>query len=220
LTISMGITVGSIGVIYSVLLKQHLDDYLPYVALGFIQWGFIAGVMNDGCQSFVTAEAIIKQTRLPLTIHVFRVFYRQVIISAHNFAIYVLVLAVFQIWPSWMLLWAIPALVIWAVNALWMILLLGILCARFRDIPPIVTSIVQLMFLCTPVIWKAESMGKRALLAHGNPAFHFMEILRAPLLGQAPPEVSWYVVLAITVLGWAVAFELFRRYRWRIAYWV
>lgn len=220
LTLSMGIMVGSIGVIYAVLLKQQLRDYIPYVALGFILWGFISGIMIDGAQAFMAGDAIIKQTRLPLSIHVFRVVWRQVIVFFHNFVIYIAVVLIFGLWPTWRLIWVVPALALWGLNAFWLAFVLGMICARFRDIPPIVNSIIQLGFLVTPIIWKAELMSQRPILVDANPLHHFMEILRLPLLGESPPVLSWYVALGITAAGWLVTFELFRRYRWRIAYWL
>jgi ABC-type polysaccharide/polyol phosphate export permease len=220
LTLSMGIMVGSIGVVYAFLFNQEIGEYLPFVALGFILWGFISGVMVDGCQTFVNAEAIVKQARLPLSLHVFRVVWRHVIIFAHNFVIYVIVLAVFRVWPGWHVVWVIPGLALWMVNAFWVALVLGIVCARYRDIPQIVNSIIQLGFLVTPIIWKPSLMGQRAVLVNGNPLHHFIEILRAPLLGETPQPLSWYVAMGVTGAGWLFTFELFRRYRWRIAYWL
>lgn len=220
LTLSMGIMVASIGVVYAVLFNQEIDDYLPFVALGFILWGFISGVMVDGCQAFVNAEAIVKQSRLPLSLHIFRVVWRHIIIFAHNFVIYGIVLVVFRIWPGWHALWAIPGLALWALNAFWVVLVLGIVCARFRDIPQIVNSVIQLGFLVTPIIWKPSLMGRRAVLVNVNPVHHFIEILRMPLLGETPDTLSWSVALGVTAAGWLFTFELFRRYRWRIAYWL
>ena len=59
-----------------------------------------------------------------------------------------------------------------------------------------------------------------ALVLDFNPFFHFVEVVRAPLLGQAPALVSWLVVSGTTLGGWLLAFALLRRYRRRIAYWV
>jgi ABC-2 type transport system permease protein len=53
-----------------------------------------------------------------------------------------------------------------------------------------------------------------------NPFYHFVQIIRAPLLGQAVSIWSWVVVLGITVVGWAVALLVLRNYRSRVSYWV
>ena len=87
--------------------------------------------------------------------------------------------------------------------------------------PPIVASIVRILFFVTPIIWMPELMPGRAFVLDFNPFY-------PPggggagrrFSGKCPGSVSWLAVLGITLGGWIVAFEFFRRYRWRIAYWV
>jgi ABC-2 type transport system permease protein len=104
----------------------------------------------------------------------------------------------------------------------------GIVSTRFRDLTPITQSLVQLMFFMTPIVWiysdflnsPNPTIASRARLAELNPFLHFIEIIRAPMLGDAQHLRHWLVVLAITVLGWALTFVIMRRYRARVAYWV
>ena len=220
LTISMGILVAVLGTLYGTLLKVEVTDYVPYLALGFIVWTLISGLITDGCSAFIGAESIIKQVGLPLSVHVYRMVWRNLIIFFHNAAIFAAVAALFEIWPGWSGLLALPGLVLLCLNGVWAGLLLGIISARFRDVPPIVQSIVRIAFFATPIIWLPELLPGRALVLDFNPFFHFLELVRAPLLGQTPGFISWLAVLGITLGGWLLTFALFRSYRWRIAYWV
>ena len=104
--------------------------------------------------------------------------------------------------------------------ALWVGLLLGLVSARFRDVPQIVASVVQIAFFLTPIIWKPELLPERALLLDLNPFFHFVEVVRAPLLGQMPGLTSWLATLGVTLGGWLVTLAMYRRFHWRIPYWV
>ena len=99
-------------------------------------------------------------------------------------------------------------------------ILLGLICARFRDIPQIVGSLMQVALFLTPVMWKAEMLGRNIYAAKINPIFHFLEIVRQPLLGGSVPALSWLVVIAITCCGYIAALAVFARFRARIAYWV
>ena len=81
-------------------------------------------------------------------------------------------------------------------------------------------SIVRIAFFVTPIIWMPELLPRRAVLLDFNPFFHYVELVRAPLLGQAPQFVSWLAVLGMTLGGWLVALVMFRNYRRRVAYWV
>lgn len=220
LTISMGVMVGSLGLLYAGLFKLPVADYLPFLAIGFIVWGLISALITDGCSAFISAEGTIKQVRMPLSIHVYRVVWRNLIIFAHNIVIFVVVAVIFSIWPGWAGLLALPGLALVCLNGLWAGLLLGLVSARFRDVPQIVASVVQVAFFLTPIIWKPELLPERAHVLVLNPFYHFVRLVREPLLGQVPGALSWLFVLGVTVAGFAVTFAMYRRYRWRIAYWV
>ena len=224
LTISMGVLVAALGTLYGALLNVEFADYVPYLALGFIVWTLTSHLITDGCIAFTGAESIIKQTNLPLSVHVYRMVWRNLLIFSHNAAIFVVVAVLFSIWPGWTGLLALPGLVLLCLNGMWVGLFLGIVSARFRDVPPIVASVVRIAFFATPIIWMPELMPRRALMLalvlDFNPFFHFLELVRAPLLGQVPGLLSWLAVSGMTLGGWLATFALFRRYRWRIAYWV
>jgi lipopolysaccharide transport system permease protein len=220
LTISMAVMIASIGGLYAGLFKARVAHYLPHVAIGFVIWSFISGLINEGCNAFIAGQGSIKQVRLPLSIYVYRVVWRNLLIFGHNLLIVLVVVLVFAIWPSWIALLAIPAIAILCLNGVWVGLLLGLFSARFRDVPQIVTTAMQVVFFVTPIIWQPESLPGRALIVAFNPFFYLVELVRTPLLGTAPSLLSWFVVLAVTIIGTAIAFAVYVRYRRRIAYWL
>ena len=220
ITISMGALVGGLGFLYAGLFKIGVADYLPFIAVGFVVWGLVSSLLTEGCAAFISAESIIKQVALPLSIHVYRTMWRNFIILAHNAIIYVIVAVFFSVQPGWTGFLALPGLALLCLNGVWMGLLLGLVSARFRDVPQIVASVVQIAFFLTPIIWKPELLPERALLLDLNPFFHFVEVVRAPLLGHVPGLTSWLAVLGITVGGWLVTLVMYRHFHWRIPYWV
>lgn len=220
LTLSMGIMVGTLGFLYGQLFKLDIPDYLPFLTLGFLVWGLISGIIADGTYVFISAENFIKQIKIPYLTFVFRIICRNFIIFGHNFVIYVGVALLFDVRPgAWGLL-AVPALALITVNSVWVALLLGLVCTRFRDVPQIVASLLQVAFFLTPIIWKPELLSGRVLLIAGNPFFHFLELVRAPLLGQPPQALSWLVAVVLAVVGNAGTYLFFQRYRNRLAYWL
>ena len=224
LTISMGVLVAALGTLYGALFNVRLADYVPHLAVGFIVWTLISGLITEGCTAFISAESIIKQTNVPLSVHVYRMVWCHFLILFHNAAIVVVVAALFAIWPGWTGILALPGLLLLCLNGIWVGLLLGVVSAPLPRRAADRASVVRILFFVTPIIWMPELMPGRALMLavvlDFNPFFHFVEIVRAPLLGQVPDLVSWLAVTGITIGGWAVTFELFRRYRRQIAYWV
>jgi ABC-2 type transport system permease protein len=228
ISITMAVTAIALGVLYAGLFGNELSVQLPYVLIGFIVWGFISGCIGEGAEVFIANQGLITHLPAPLSVHVYRLLWRQILFFLHNLIVYVLMLFVFPQHLSWPDLSAIPAFGLLVANGAWVALLLGIVTTRFRDLTPITQSIVQLAFYMTPIVWTYDTLRTsdksairdRAALVEINPFFHFMEIIRRPLLGQPQLWHSWIVVLAITVVGWAVTLVVLRRYRSRIAYWV
>jgi homopolymeric O-antigen transport system permease protein len=221
LTLSMAILVFSLGFMYGNLFGTPVPEYLPYIGTGFIIWGFISTCINEGCGTFYLAAPTIKQLPGPLSIYAFRVVWRILIVFMHNITIYLAILVYFWIWPGLgNLILAALGLIILCLNGVWVSLFLGILSARFRDIPPIVASLVQVAFFLTPILWRADQLPGRAAIVAYNPLLYYVEIVRQPLLGNVPPLSNWAIVLSLTVLGCLLSLAAFTRYRRRLAYWV
>jgi ABC-type polysaccharide/polyol phosphate export permease len=220
ITISTAVLLGGIGPLYGKLFQLNLATYLPHLTIGYVLWLLFSGLINEGCQIFITARGLITQMRMPLTVHVLRTVTRNLIIFAHHAIVVVAVLVFYPPVPGWELLLVPVGILLIAVNGFWAGLLIGMFCARFRDIPPTVESLVQVAFFLTPVLWQPQLLGRHQWAAAWNPLYHFLEIVRAPLMGMPTSPVSWTVVLGITLTGCLVTLALFARYRARIAYWV
>jgi ABC-2 type transport system permease protein/lipopolysaccharide transport system permease protein len=220
LTLSMGFMVSGLAYLYAGLFGQNTDTYLAYVATGMIVFNLISTMATDGSLVFIASAPLILQLRAPLSIHVYQMLWRNLLIFAHNISIFVVILMFAKVDISWRMLLALPGLLLVMLCGVWAALALGGLSARFRDIPPIVASIVQVAFLLTPVFWTPDALPNRALFVHLNPFYYLVEIVRMPLLGKAPPLSVWAAVIGLNLLGAFVAILFFARYRNRIAYWV
>jgi ABC-type polysaccharide/polyol phosphate export permease len=220
LTLSYGIMIAAMGPLYGRLLQQDIGSYLPYLAISFVVWMLLSGIIVDACSAFTGAEGYIKQVRLPLTVYVLRVVWKNVIILGHNLIIVLLVILFFQPALNWSLLLVPAAVLMVALNGVWVGLLFGLLCARFRDVPQVVTSLVQIAFFLTPVMWRSEMLGRKQWVVELNPLYHFIEIIRAPLMSGGLALQSWAVTFAITLVGFPLTLLIFSRYRARVAYWM
>src|SRR5690606_6277438 len=125
-------------------------------------------------------ERIIKQLPIPLFVHVLRVVWRNIIILGHNFIIFPLVLLFFGKPIGWVALLSIPGLFLIVLNVTWVSLILGILCTRFRDLPQMVSSVLQVLFYITPIMWMPALLPNRAGThwLQYNPIYHLLEIFR------------------------------------------
>jgi len=220
LTLSTLIMVASMGFIYARVFNMTAGAYLPKLALGMIIWQFVSTMFSDGCQTFTAAENIIQQVPVAFSIHVYRVVFRNLIIFAHSALIIPIGFLIFRIPIAWSVLQVIPGLILLLINGVWISFLFGMLSARFRDVPPIVASFLQVLFFATPIIWPIEALRDLQIVADLNPLFAAIDVIRAPLLGVAVSSYSWPMLIGMTMIGCAATFPIFARFRARIAYWI
>lgn len=220
LTISMAIMIAGIGYLYAGLFGQQLSTYLPYIASGIIIFSFISLLLTESTQVFILSSAAILQMRAPLSVYVYQLIWRNFLIFAHNFIIYVAVFIIFGLPLQLNLLLAAVGLLLIVINTVAMGILLGGLGARFRDIPPIVASLMQLAFFMTPVFWTPDHLNSRSLFLDLNPFYYFVEIVRQPLLGHSLPSSMWTITIGITLANVFVGMLFLARYRGRIPYWL
>jgi len=110
ITIATGTTAVAMGGLYSKLFHLELSVHLPYVTLGLIIWNMINASILEGADVFIANEGLIKQLPTPLSVHVYRLVWRQMILFAHNIVIYVVIAIIFPKPWSWADLSVIPAL--------------------------------------------------------------------------------------------------------------
>jgi ABC-2 type transport system permease protein/lipopolysaccharide transport system permease protein len=220
LTISTVVMIGAMGAIYSSLFHMDVATYLPYLTIGLVIWQFISTVITEGCETFLRAESVIQQIPIPFSIHAYRSVCRNLLVLAHSCVIIPIVLAIVGQSIDWRVVEAVAGLALLAINAFWVSVLLGMVSARFRDVPPIVGNFLQVTFFLTPVFWPLDAVGSWKPILALNPLFAAIDVIRAPLLGTSAVASSWPIVSAVTVLGCAVSFALFARFRTRIAYWI
>ena len=220
LTLTTVVLVLSMGIVYARLFHMDVAQFFPYLMIGLIVWQFISGVFSEACQSFMAVSTIIQQIALPLSTHAYRVTFRNLLVFLHSAVMFPIALLYFRVSVGWSLLMCIPALVILLVNSVSIALLLGTASARYRDLPPIIASLLQIVFLVSPIFWTPHLLGDWGPVAALNPFFAFVDILRAPLIGVAPEPNSWLVVLLVTVANVGLSFWLFARFRARIPYWI
>lgn len=222
ITLNTAIFIVAFGLVGAQLFKLPIQEYLPYFCTGHILFSFLSQLINEGCQAYISADAFLKQTPYPKLAFIFRAVWRNVLMLAHNLVVVAIVLAwsghIFRI--QWLELLAASVILVLAATLI--TALLGALSARYRDIPMIVSSLMQIFFFVTPVIWKPDQLTERAQtwIVQFNPLAAFLDIMRAPLLGSSATAQSWTMVFAALTLFTISFIALYYFARRRIVYWL
>jgi lipopolysaccharide transport system permease protein len=220
LTLSTAVMIGALGILNSALFGMTLRSYLPFLALSLVLWGFLSQIVSEGCTSFTSAEGTIRSLRMPFTLHAMRIVTRNLLVLAHNLIVIVVVDVALQTLPGPEAVLAVPAFLLWLVDGVAIAVLLGAFCARFRDIPPIVGSVMQIAFFMSGIIFKPEQLGTHAWVLAFNPFFALLDIVRGPLIGAIPTTATYISALLYSALLCGCSWLLFVRVRERISFWI
>lgn len=220
--ISLGMFVLALGSVGTGLWNKAAADYLPFLAAGMVVWVMISSIIVESCSLFVSGTSLFRQMRFNYSVLAYALVWRNFIVFAHNLLVFIVIFLVFagtSISPATLL--AIPGLAFLLVNSVWVSLLLGMFCLRFRDVQQLITSLIQISMFVTPIFWPAENLHGLAHFAFidMNPLYHMIDLVRSPLLGHAPALESYVAAVIFTVLGWGLTYLMFTHFRKRIAYW-
>ena len=220
LALTFGIQILTMGFLSSFLFGASVERSLPYVCSGMLLWTLITQSINEGASVFVTMARYITQIRCPLSVFVMQTMWRNAIVAGHNAVIYLGVALIFGVVPGpSILLWPL-GLVLVFICLSWIVLVAAVLSARYRDIPVMIQSILNILFWFTPLMYFPEQLGKKRYIVDYNPFTHLVALVRDPLLGGAPTLNDWLIVLALAAFGWIGAFLFFARFRARVVYWL
>ncbi len=223
ITISMAITVYSMGYLYGHLFHSNLQTYFPFLVAGMLGWSLISSQFSDLTEALTQSESLIKQIKLPYSLYIHRVAMRNVIIFFHNIIVIIPILAIYHevAKVNFYSLMLIPGLLLIYINSISYGLVLGMLGARYRDIVQIVKSLIQVAFFLTPIMWNPILLPEKdRFIILFNPFYSFVELIRAPLLGSKPEWSIFAMVTVVTVLGIFLCMRMFSKYRARIVYWL
>lgn len=213
-------TVVALSYLFGHIFEQEYRSYSAYIGAGLLVWTFISTVASEGANSMLEHGPYLQNIPMPLSVIASRIMIRNAIVFVHNAVAIFVVLTLLGVSYSASALAAIPGMLCLFVAAFFTALILGPLSARYRDIPQIVNSAIQIVFFLTPIIWMREQVAGRTMLTDANPLYHLIEIVRAPLLGERATELNWTVSLltigVLMVLG-IVSAAVSRK---RVALWV
>lgn len=220
LTLSMAVMIFGMGAVYASLFGTVLSDYLPHLGTGLVLWGLISQTIIESCSSFTENESIIRQVALPRFTYLLRTIARNLFVFAHNLIILPVVFLVFGSPINWYILLFLPGLLLVLANLAWVGYLLAILSARFRDIPQIVASVVQVAFFISPVVFKPSQLRVDHPVLILNPFASMLDVMREPLLGNLPGTTSYFILLSMLVIGWLFTLAFSGKYSHRVVYWL
>ena len=200
--LNLAVLVSSIGFIYANLLGQDTKQFIPYLTIGMILWGYLTSSIVDGGNAFVNSEGYIKQISLPIYVYIFRFFVSISLTTLVAMLAYVVVAVIYAVPFGPGTLLALPGLLMVMAASLLLVTIFAHLNARFRDIAHMASVGMQVLFYVTPVIFPAELLRQRtdlALVVNLNPMYHLLEVVRRPLLAGVAADWHSYAAASLVI---------------------
>jgi ABC-type polysaccharide/polyol phosphate export permease len=212
-----------LGNVYSHLMGHPAAQYLPYLGIGYVTWRFILQIINDSVSTFQTHKAFIMDGRTRLTDFILRSFSK----AGYQLFFGLIVVAAIMLWSPEMSVFRMLTLVVTlpllVVNLAWVAVCLALMGARYRESHEIMGTVLIVGFLITPVLWTVERFPAdtlRGFFVRVNPAFHLIDLVRAPVLGHMPETSSLIYAVVMALVGWPLAALLYSRYARYVPIWV
>jgi ABC-type polysaccharide/polyol phosphate export permease len=171
-------------------------------------------------QVFVASKPFIESFELPWLIQIWRRSITYVLLFCHQVLPLFLVMAFVGRQPTPATLYVIPALAVVLVAGSGLGTLLALFGARYRDMQHAMGVASGFLFLFSPVMWRAEQLQTNQWAVQFNPLHYFIDLVRKPLLGEAPTTAdwTWTVLSALVIL--MIGFGAFAYSRRRLYYWL
>ena len=212
-----------IGTFFHGMQGGGLGAYFAHVALGAAVFRSLMSSIIGSANVFHASHAFIMDGRVRLTDYVLDSLAKSFFDLCMYVPVIVIALVLFGHASLVGLVLSLPALVVLYVNGLWIATVFALAGARFPDFAQLLNTISIFLFLLTPIIWYPDQVpagSSRAKLMLANPFYHFIELFRAPIMGnQVDPVSLWYVGI-MTVAGLAIATVLYRRYARFVPLWI
>ncbi len=219
-SLATAVGVVGLGLLWSQLLNIDREKFIPTLTAGLIIWQMLAGILIESCGLFVRQAGIIRNVVMPLSVHPMSIVTRYVVNFAHSLLVFVIVAVFMKIQVNWNTLLFIPGLLLVTANMLWLSLVFGVMGARYRDLEYGVASIMPMLFLVSPVMYRLENLPFSSLILEFNPFTYLIEVMRAPMLGHVPSLTTYVVLVVGAIVGWILAFWFLHKAKLRLPFWI
>ena len=223
IVVPVAVFVVAIGSIYARIMGHEAAFYIPYLAIGYTVWRFMVQCTNESSSIFRSHKSFIMDGRTRLTDFVLRSIAK----ALFYFLCSVVVIAGALVWSPEMhwprLATMVLTLPVVIANMMWWSTCVAIIGSRHADTGEMINTALRFGMLLTPILWVGERFAQGTAFwwaVHANPAYHLINFVRAPLMGQPISSITIGYLAVLTVGGWLATSWLYRRSARVVPLWI
>lgn len=206
LVIQPAIQVAIYMVIFAEVLRAKLPGaqdpmaYALHVTAGLVSWNYMAEIVQRSQSLFLDHANLLKTIQFPRSTLPVVVLFSATINFALIGSVFVIALVISGHWPGWLMVAALPLLVVQALLAIALGVLTGTVNVFFRDVGQAVTVALQFWFWLTPIVYPLAILPERLQNALAwNPMLHVVGGYQRIVVEGIPP--TWTPVGAVAATG-------------------
>jgi lipopolysaccharide transport system permease protein len=206
-------------VIFSNLMRVQVEHYQLFLLLGIILWNFMDRGTSLSIWSIVGKPSLVQKIYFPRDILVISTCIMALMMTALEFVVFVVFMAIFQVMPGVTIAYLPILFVLEFFIILGLSLALSALNVYFRDVQFIWKVVVQVGFFATPILYPITIFPEKIRwLAMLNPMAQIIIMMRDCALYRTPPEpLNLSYVFLSTLALLFVGYVIFDRLEPRFA---
>ena len=207
------------ALVFSIILKQDIPNYIIFLIVGVIPWNFFTTVITQGTNCIWINGGIIKKVFFPREILPVSV----VLAGLVNFLISCIIILIFVFFSgigfSWHLIWLPLIAVLQTLFSLGLLFALSAIDVYVRDVEYLVNFLLSLLFYATPIVYSVDAIPENfTWIFKFNPMTYIIEGYRDIFYYQTTPEMgSLLIVLVIGILLCITGYLLFNKLQKKFA---
>jgi ABC-type polysaccharide/polyol phosphate export permease len=220
-TIGLAIRITFVGIIFSLVFERRTVDYVPWLATGWAVWALISSSITSAANVFSSSKGLMLSLPIPKEAFLVKVVVTQLLLLIQNMALVLFVVVVSGVPVNISFLLCVPGVLLTSMFLIGVGFFFAPLVARYKDLGPLISSIVGVMFFTLPIMWKLEDIKSDLvqLVLGLNPLYHYLQIVRLPLLSEVPTDMNYLLATVGAFLALIVGTAVMNHTRDKIVYW-
>ena len=200
-------------VVFTNLMKNQVENYQLFLLLGIILWNFLDRSTSMSIYGIIGKPSLVQKIYFPRDILVISTCITALMMTALEFIVFVIFMAVFRVLPGvdivyFPILFVFEFLIILGIS-----MALSALNVYFRDVQFIWKVIVQVGFFATPVIYPITIFPENVRwIVMLNPIALIIIMMRDCALYRLPPDPFNLAYVAVfTLVSLILGYSIFDR---------
>lgn len=215
-------TAAILALVFSRILRAVDTGGVPFISFylaAVIPWILFSAGLSNGMMSLIGASGLIEQVYFPREIVVLVKLGETLVDVSFTFVAMLAINALVGIYPNWHFVYLPLLLLIQVALMMGLMFFTSYLSMMIRDVPQLVTIVLQFMFYLTPILYPIGAIpAELKFIALVNPLAPVVDAYRSVILYNTAPDFTelYYTIVMAGVLLYS-GYMFFKKHEKRVA---